>query len=464
MGPLYRLFNPRSVAVVGASGSAKKVGYHVLKSLVEGGFRGPIYPVNPGYESIMGLKAYPSIRGLPEPVDLAIIAVPAKAAIEVLEQCGEAGVKGAVLITAGLGESEDEEGARLQEELRRVADRWGVKVVGPNTFGFVNPRARLNASFTPSFSRVEPGPIAIVSQSGGVCHMLLPHLIEQRVGASLIVGLGNRLNLDFPDVIEHLAEDDDTRSIALYIEGVDEPRRLMEAARGAARRKPIVAYKAGRSRVADRASRSHTGSLAGSYRLYRASFRQSGIIEADGCLELVAKAKALALQPTPRGRRVAIVTLVAGLGIIAADKCEEAGLELASLTSGTVERLRRLMPPHTLRYNPVDLGFIASDMDRCSEAIEAVFRDDNVDAVVVNYVYSWSEGYMSLPVRAIVEAHRGTGKPVTMCLSYPHGVWDAEREVLEGAGIPTYPDPRLAVEAMAALAEYARIKGRACSA
>ncbi|RLF15730.1 MAG: acetyl-CoA synthetase [Thermoprotei archaeon] len=460
---LAKLFYPASVAVIGASKNTKKMGYHVLKSLVEGGFNGSIYPVNPGYSSILGLKAYPSLREVPERVDLAIIAVPAKSAVKVLEECGEVGVKGAVLITAGLRESEVEEGAKLQEELRRVADRWGVKVIGPNTFGMVNLHANLNASFTPSFSLIKRGGVSLVSQSGGVCHLLMPYLIEQGIGMSKIVGLGNRLNVDFADMLEYLASDEHTRSIAVYIEGVDEPRRLIEALKKAVKVKPVVAYKAGRSRVADAASKSHTGSLAGSYSLYRACFRQAGAIEAEGCLDLISKAKALALQPPARGRRVAVVSLVAGLGIISADLCEAEELEIARFTAKTEEELRRILPPYTYRFNPVDLGFVANDPEKCSEAIKLVFEDPNVDLVAINYVYSWSEDFMLLPVEAIVEGHRETLKPVTMCLRYPHGVWDMEKETLEKAGIPTYPDPELAVKALSALATYgerlAREKG-----
>jgi len=452
--PLTYLFYPRSVAVVGASKSTKKVGYHALKSLIEGGFEGPIYPVNPGLSSIMGLKAYPKLKDVPGEVDLAVVAVPAKACLEVLEECGEVGVKGAVLIAAGLRESELEEGWRLQEELKRVADRAGVKVVGPNTFGFVNLHHHLNASFTPAFSRIKRGGVSLISQSGGICHLLMPFLIEQGIGMSKIVGLGNRLNLDFADLLDYLKLDDHTRSVAIYIEGVDEPRRLVEASREALKVKPVVAYKAGRSRKADEAARSHTGSLAGSYELYRAAFRQAGLILADGCLELIAKADALALQPPARGRRVAVVALAAGLGMVAADRCEAEGLELASFSDDTSAELKKLLPPHTIKSNPVDLGFIANEVEVCGEVIELVFKDRNVDAVVINYIYSWSEDFTLPPVEAIAEAHRDTRKPVTMCLRYPHGVWDVERESLRRLGIPTYPTPELAVEALSALVEY----------
>ncbi|MCX8204626.1 MAG: CoA-binding protein [Candidatus Nezhaarchaeota archaeon] len=458
---LASLFYPRSVAVVGASKSTRKMGYHVLKSLVEGGFKGSIYPVNPSYRSVMGLRAYPRLKDLPEVVDLAIIAVPARNSLEVLEECGEVGVKGAVLIAAGLREAEVEEGWRLQEELREVAERGGVRVIGPNTFGMVSLHANLNASFTPAFSRVKRGPVSLLSQSGGVCHFLMPYVIEQGVGMSKIVGLGNRMNVDFADLLEYLEHDEDTKSIALYVEGVDEPRRLIEVARRVVKARPIVAYKAGRSSRADEASRFHTGSMAGRHELYRAGFRKAGVILADSCLELISKADALAHQPPPRGRRVAVVSLVAGLGIITADSCEARGLELARLSHGTLARLRELIPPFAIRTNPVDLGLLANDPERCGEVIRAVFSDPNVDAVVISYVYSWSEDFMRLPLEAIVDAHRESLKPVAVCLRYPHGVWDEERESLRRSGIPTYPTPELAVSALEALAQYGESLGRA---
>ncbi|RLF11719.1 MAG: acetyl-CoA synthetase [Thermoprotei archaeon] len=455
------LFYPRSVAVVGASKNTKKMGYHALKSLIEGGFKGPIYPINPGYSSIFGLKAYSSLKDVPGEIDLAIIVVPAKVALEVLEECREAGVKGAVLITAGLREAELEEGPRLQEELRRIAEKSKVKVIGPNTFGMVNLHADLNAGFTPSFSRIKKGVVSLVSQSGGVCHLLMPYILEQGIGMSKIVGLGNRLNVDFADMLEYLAHDEDTRSIALYVEGIDEPRKLMETARRVARVKPIVAFKTGRSRKADAASKSHTGSLAGNYELYKAAFKQSGIVVADGSLELISKADALAHQPPAKGRRVAVISLVAGLGIIAADTCEAKGLELTEFTEETVSKIKKLLPPFTIRTNPVDLGFVANDPEKCGEAIRLVFDDPNVDAVVVNYIFSWSEDFLLLPIEAIISSHRETGKPVTMCLRYPHGVWDVEKESLRKASIPIFPTPELAVEALKALVEYGEYLSRA---
>lgn len=453
------LFNPRSIAVVGATNNTKKMGCHVLKSLI-GYFSGNIYPINPRHAELFKVKVYPSLDSVPDEIDLVIIATPQHVVQEVMKQCAAKGVKAAVVITAGYREAEIEDGRRLHEELANIANSAGIRVIGPNTFGFANVRANLNASFTPAFSALKKGDIALVSQSGGICHVLMPYALREGIGFSKIIGLGNRLNTDFPDVLEYLKYDEDTKSIALYIEGLDNPRRLVEVARQVVAVKPIVAYKAGRFQKADLASKSHTGSLAGKYELYRAAFKQSGIIIAEDLLELISVAKALAFQRPASGNRVAVITLVAGLGIVSADVCENSGLTLAEFTSKTKERLLKMLPPYTMRTNPVDLGYIASDRELCGEVIKTVFADEGVDAVTINYVYSWSNDFLELPVDEIIEGARSCNKPVTMCLQYPPGTWEEERERLEEEKIPTFPTPELAAKALAGLFQYGRIRSK----
>ncbi len=451
------LFYPRSVAVVGATSNSKKMGCHVLKSLMRN-FPGKIYPINPNYATLFGLKAYPSLKDVPGEIDLAVLVVQRHMLYDVIRECIEKGVRALVIVTAGFREAEVEDGSELHRKLAELVNSAGIKVIGPNTFGMVNTHADLNASFTPVLSEVKKGSIALVSQSGGVCHLLFPYAIQEGIGLSKIVGLGNRLNVDFADMLEYLAFDEETRSIALYVEGIDNPREMIEVAREVVKRKPVVAYKAGRFEAANRAAKSHTGSLAGNYAIYKSAFRQAGIIVVEDLIELISSAKALALQKPPEGRNVAVVSLVAGLGMVASDVCEESGLKLVEFTEETKEEIFRLLPPYTIRTNPVDLGFVANDPDVCGEVIKAVFNDRNVQGVVLNYIYSWGDDFLKLPIDAIIEAVQSSGKPVTMCLKYPLGVWDREKERLEENGVPTFPTPELASRAMAALAEYGEVR------
>ncbi len=452
------LFNPRSVALIGVSANSKKMGYHVLQSFLKSGFEGRMYPVNPSYKELSGVKVYPSLDSVPDEVDLVVIAVPQRAVFGVMEDCIRKGVKAAVVISAGFREAEIEGGEEHHRMLEEIANKGGVRIIGPNTFGMVNLNANLNASFTPALSLIKKGKIALVSQSGGVCHVIMPYAIKEGIGFSKIVGLGNRVNTDFHDILEYLLYDDETQSIALYVEGIDEPKKLMLSAREVTPHKPVVAYKAGRFQRADKAAKSHTGSLAGKYELYVAAFKQSGIIMVEDSIELVSVAKALAFQPPATGNKVAVISLVAGLGMISADVCELKGLKLTEFTEETQKQLFELLPPYTIRTNPVDLGYVANDRDLCGEVIKTVFGDENVDALVVNYIYSWSEDFLQLPVEYIIEGHKKSGKPVTMCLNFPPGSWDEEKEILEKNSIPTFPTPELAAKALNGLVKYGYIK------
>ena len=291
----HPLFYPRSVAVVGASGNPLKMGHQCVLSLRESGFPGSVYPIHPREKEILGIPAHPNLEAVPGEVDLAVLAVPAPEVIPSLQACGNKGVRGAVVITAGFREIESAEGERLQRELAGVANRAGIHVIGPNTFGIVNLHARMNASFTPVFSRLQTGPITIVSQSGGVCHLIAYQALDDGVGLGKVIGLGNRCNVEFADLVPYLAEDPDTGCMILFIEGLDQPRPLYDAIKKVAPRKPVVAMKAGRYAGSGKAARSHTGSLAGRYEIYEASLRQAGAIVAESPSELLDVAKILTI-------------------------------------------------------------------------------------------------------------------------------------------------------------------------
>jgi acyl-CoA synthetase (NDP forming) len=448
---LPKLFCPSSVAVIGASDNFDKLGYHVMKSLVEGKYQGEIYPINPRGGEIWGIRAYASLEDVPAEVELAIIVVPAQLVPRVLEDCGSKGVKGVVLITAGFREREDPGGAALQEEIQAVAAKWSLPIIGPNTFGFVNLPFSLNASFTSELSLVEKGGVALVSQSGGVSHLCGFRSLDQKVGFSKIVGLGNRCNVDFPDMVDYLADDPDTRVIALYIEGMDDPRRLMEAAKKA--KKPIIAYKAGRSERGDDASRFHTGSLAGNYRMYQGAFRQAGILEVSDSEELLDVAKALDNLSPLEGDRVAVLSSQAGPGMIACDVAEAQGLTLPSFTPSTQDRINELLPPLAIRTNPVDMGPAWYSPEAIIGITAAVEQDSNVDGIIFLATYASANLALVKTMRDYLRDRRSLKleKPLIACFAAPPAIWWEDIRAMDKEGMVVLPTPERAARAMGAL-------------
>jgi acyl-CoA synthetase (NDP forming) len=451
------LFKPRAVAVIGASDNPGKLGSHVMRSLTEGGYLGRIYPVNPGKNEIMGIKTYPSLLQIPESVDLSIIALPAEQVPKTVMECGEKGVKGIVLITAGFKEIEDQRGQALQSETTKLANQFGIKVIGPNTFGVVNLHLPINASFTPEFSLVAKGGIAFVSQSGGMSHLTAFLSMRSQTGFSKIIGLGNRCNVDFDEMTEYLIEDPDTKVIALYMEGMDHPRRLMEVAERARGKKPILSYKVGRSTSGDRASQFHTGSLAGKHEIYEGAFRQAGILTVQSSEELLDTAKALAISSLPEGSNVAVLSGQAGPGMSACDVCEMEGLSLPPFSEEIQQRIESLLPPLAIRTNPVDMGPAWYDSAAIKGIVQAVLEDRNIDAVILCIMFA-SANRASVGTLADLLLQSREKKPVICCISAPKGIWDEEIKKLEASGIPNYPTPERAAKALANLVRYKRLK------
>lgn len=467
---LHALFHPLSVAVVGASDNPGKLGFHVMTSLTRGGFKGRIAPVNPGAEWIMGIRSFPSIQAFEEELDLVIVAIPAQRVHEVFEACIKKKVKGIVLITAGFKEIDDPRGEELQKDLAEMIERAGIPVIGPNTFGMVNLHEGLNASFTPQFSLVSPGKIALVSQSGGISHLLAFMAIGERAGMSKIVGLGNRLNVDFPEMVTYLMEDAETGVIALYLEGLDDPRRLMEAAGRHRARKPIIAYKTGSAGAGDRASFSHTGSLAGKGEIYGGALRQAGILCLQDAESLLDAARALASCPLPQGRRVAILSGQAGPGMAACDICEKEGLLVEPFGPKTQTAINRFLPPLALRTNPVDMGPAWYDAGAIGGILRAVMDDEEVAGILILMMFA-SANRDSVAGMAAPLLEWKQKKPVLACLSSPPGIWDDHVSSLEGAGaLVNFSTPERAAKAMASLWHYRLVangaendrQGKAC--
>jgi acyl-CoA synthetase (NDP forming) len=454
---LFHLFEPKCVAVVGASDKPEKLGYHVMKSLTKGGYRGRVVPVNPGSRTVFGLECRSRLTDYPGEIDLAIIAVPAAGVPYVFEQCGSKAVKAAVLISAGFKEIEDPEGEGLQEQVANLANRMNIPVIGPNTFGLINLTNDLNASFTPEFSLLRKGGVTLVSQSGGISHLMGFLAMKDNVGMSKIVGLGNRLNVDFADLLPYLVSDEKTRAIALYIEGLDDPRELLREARSLRGKKPIVAYKAGAGTRGDEASRSHTGTLAGRSEIYEGALRQSGIVTVNGPQALLDAAKALSICPRLEKGKVAVLTGQAGPGMVASDVCEAAGLEMAVFSRETQEVVNRLLPPIAMRTNPVDMGPAWYDAEAIRGIVETVLEDKAVGGILILMMFASAnrEAVPRLSELLLKWRHK---KPLITCFLSPEGIWDQAVATIEEAGAAVnFPTPERAAAAMAALWNYAEL-------
>ena len=457
---MHYLFNPSCVAVVGASQNPDKLGFHVMKSLKQGGYSGPIVPINPSAKEVMGINAYPSLQAYPNDIDTCIIVVPARAVSAVLQECRTKNIKGVVLITAGFREIEDPRGAELHDKIKTIVEEANIPVIGPNTFGMINFHANLNASFTPEFSRIRKGKIALVSQSGGMSHLMGFLALREGVGFSKIVGIGNRLNVDFPEMIEYLSGDPETKSVALYVEGIDDARAMTAAAKRYVKTLPMVAYKTGSARVGDQASASHTGSVAGNYEIYEAGFKQAGIIPTHSSEHLLDAAKALAHCPVPSGNGIAILSGQAGPGMAGADICERQGLRIVRFTPQTQQRINELLPPLALRTNPVDMGPAWYDASAIKGIVEAVMQDSNVQAILLFMMFA-SANLDAIERMAELLKNWAQKKPLISCFLSPPGIWDDQIRELEDSGaLVNFPTPERAANAMAALCQYGKVARR----
>ncbi len=453
------LFEPRSVAVVGASDNPRKLGYHVMKSLIEGGYPGKVFPVNPSKEEILGSPAHASLAQVPADVDLAIIVLPASMVLSQIKACASKGVRGVVLITAGFKEIEDTSGAELEAEIAHLATEAKIPIIGPNTFGFINLNTQLNASFTPEFSLLRKGGVTLISQSGGISHLLGFLAMRAGVGFSKIIGLGNRCNVDFADLLEWLGEDPETKVIAMYMEGVEDPRAFLMEASGLSRRKPMIIYKVGRSEVADRASLSHTGSLAGRHEVYQGAFHQAGILSVDCIEDLLDAAKALEGCPLPQGPNVAILSGQAGPAMAASDVCEDEGLKIVPFAVETQQNINELLPPLALRTNPVDMGPAWYDASAIKGIVKAVIEDECVDSILLFIMFASANVDALMGLGGVLEKWKQK-KPLISCISAPPGIWDEEIRHLEETGaIVNFPTPERAAKALAYLWKAGKIQG-----
>jgi acetyltransferase len=422
----------------------------VLHNVVQHGYQGSIYPINPGAQEILGLRCYPSVLAVPGVVDLAIIVVPSKVVPRVLVECGEKGVRGAVIVSAGFREA-GREGWQREAEIVGIARRHAMRIIGPNCLGIIDTVSSLNASF--ALGMPASGTISFLSQSGALCTSMLDMALAENVGFSRFIGLGNKADVDELDIVRALYEDEHTAVIMAYVEGIEKGVDFMQVARQVSRKKPIIAIKSGTTSAGSRAVSSHTGGLSGSERAYETAFRQSGVIRARSVQELFDYAVAFARQPLLPSDRIAIVTNAGGPGIMATDACERAGLQMAPLESEGLETLRQGLPPAASVLNPIDLLGDAG-VDRYTLALRAVAADPNVGGILV-ILTPQVMTEIEATARVIGELARDLDKPVLACFM-GRGQVEPGIQILNRYRVPNYPVPERAVAALAAMMQYRR--------
>lgn len=434
--PLNAIFEPESIAVIGATEKPDSVGRTLMWNLISNPFGGTVFPINPKHKNILGIKAYPNLTSLPQKVDLAVIATPAQTVPGIIGKCVEAGVKGAIILSAGFKEI-GEEGAKLEQQILEQGRRGKMRIIGPNCLGVMSPLTGLNATFAHAMAR--PGNIGFISQSGALCTAVLDWSLGENVGFSAFVSIGSMVDVGWGDLIFYLGSDPQTTSIVIYLENIGDPRSFLSAAREVARTKPIIILKAGRSQAAAKAATSHTGALTGSQEVFEAACRRSGILTVDRIDELFAMAEVLSQQPRPRGPRLTIVTNAGGPGVLATDALVSAGGSLAELSPQTLTALNQTLPAPWSHNNPIDILGDA-DPERYARALEIASRDPRSDGLLV-ILTPQAMTNPTLTAEMVKRAPLSNDKP--LLASWMGGADVASgKEILVRAGIPTflYPD------------------------
>jgi acetyl coenzyme A synthetase (ADP forming)-like protein len=438
-------FNPRGVAVIGASRDPHKLGHGVVRNLVEYRYQGAIYPVNPVASEILGHTCYPSIADVPDPVDLGVIVVPVKIVADMLDQCGKRGIRYAIVVSGGFSET-GPEGQAHEDALARVARKHNIRVVGPNCIGTIDTHTAVNTTFVVGMPQV--GDIGFVSQSGAMCAAVIDWARGAGVGFSRIVSLGNQVDVNETEMLAAVAADPQSRVITAYIEGVADGRAFMQAAEEAARRKPVVVLKAGKGASGAKAVASHTGALAGSAEAYAAAFQRSGVLSASTMEELFDWARALAWQPLPHGKRVAVLTNAGGPAILAVDAIEAVGLQVAPLTDETRAYLRPRLPAAASVENPVDV-LAGSGPGTYAVALDALLSDPTVDSVIV--IMAPNDWFLPASLAEVIcEVAAVHHKPVLASIMGLASV-DQALAILHQRRVPNFAFPERTPSALAAM-------------
>ena len=441
-------FKPRSVAVVGATAKEGSVGRAVLWNLISSPFDGTVYPVNPKHGSVLGIRAYPNLKAIPDAVELAVLVTPAELVPEIIEECAELGVSGAVIISAGFRETGDY-GLELERRVLAIARRANMRLIGPNCLGVMCPTTGLNATFAPTIAR--PGSVALISQSGAICAALLDWSLREQVGFSAFLSIGSMLDVGWGALIDYLGNDPHTRSIVIYMESVGDAKSFLSAAREVALDKPILVIKAGRTESAAKAAASHTGTLAGSDAVLEAAFRRVGVLRVNELDDVFHMTEVLARQPRPSGPRLSIVTNAGGPGVLATDMLIGLGEQLAPLAATTIEALNGVLPAHWSHGNPIDIIGDAGP-DRYEAAVRIAAQDPNTDGLLVIMTPQAMSDSLEV-ARKLKPFAKLPGKPILA--SWMGGARVSEGEAaLNQAGIPTFSFPDKAVHAFHYLWRY----------
>lgn len=448
---LDKIFKPQRIALVGVTPNPKSVGGKILSNLITCGYRGVVYPVNPTVEAVMGIPCFSGVKNLPKTPDLALITAPAPQVPRLVAECGEAGILGIIIISAGFRET-GPQGRALEEQILAEKKKYpGMRILGPNCLGVISPGFQLNASFAAAMPL--NGHIAFISQSGALCTSILDWSLEEKIGFSYFVSIGNAIDIDFGDLIDYFGEDENTKSILLYIESISNPKRFMSAARAYARTKPIIAYKAGRFPESAVAASSHTGALASEDAIYDAAFQRAGLARVFEIGEMFDVAELIGRHKIPKGPRLAIVTNAGGPGVMASDALIEAGGHLAVLSPQTIETLNQALPSAWSHGNPVDvLGDAKSKT--VAKAVNIVLQDPGVDAVLLIVTPQAMTNPPGI-AKELIPIAAETQKPILAAFLGGPTMREAVR-LLNEAGIPTYNTPEQAVRAFMILVNYAR--------
>ena len=452
---LKQIFNAHSVAIIGASRRVGHPSHLALMGLTESGFDGKIYPINPSAREIDGIKAYPNIKSVREPVDLAFIAVQAAKVIPILRECAEKGVKGAIINSAGFKELGTKKGTEREEEVRRIASSTGMGVIGPNCVGF----HRSSMSTMPGLPQPaeirailkEKGNVGVTSQSGWFCGFYIHRCALRGVRFSTAISSGNEADFTTIDFLEYLGEEEDTKVITMYLEGVKDGKNFLKVSKAITPEKPIIIWKVGLTKAGSRAAFSHTGSLAGKEWIYGAVFRQTHIVQAFSSKELIDLTVAFALCKKPKGNRVGIISSPGGFAVATADACERSGLNVPRLSEKTCKELKKFLPQYASTLNPVDLTMTAIENPQFyPECMKILDSDDKIDSIIV------VTGASGIYDEFIEKSVREIEKPVMVVLT-PYWTVETAPSASAKAGIPTYAYPEEAARSLAALTRYAMV-------
>jgi acyl-CoA synthetase (NDP forming) len=432
-------FEPRSVAVIGASKTPGKAGHEILVNMLANGYAGKIFPVNPGGEDILGLRSYRSVEEIPESADLAVFIVPAERTLQPLRECAEKKIPAVVISSGGYAEV-GQQGAKLQEEILAVARSSGMRVIGPNTSGLTSTPANLTTTFFP-LGKVRRGPISYIAQTGNFAtHTMKWIMTAENFGVARVAGLGNKIDVEDGEVLDFLGRDGETKAILMYVEGFRHPRRFLEVAKRVTREKPVILLKGGRTQAGAERAFSHTASLAGDDSIFEGAFKQAGIARVKRYVDLISVAKAVAFQPLPAGRRVSSLAPSGALGVVTADACETAGLRIAEHSRESIEKLRKISAAWVTISNPVDMSAITpilGPVEAYKAVVEVLLQDDNVDVVVPVILASPRvppENYSFLPELS----SRHPRKSIYVSFTGDKKAFDEARDFLEKHSIPVF--------------------------